>query len=337
MRRADDIPSAIVNLRLAVAEKYGANKDQIIEELGLDRVALADPQGRITVEDTMRVWEGIIRQTGYEYIGLECGTRARFQTMGTLGYVMMNSPSVAAAYEKMCTYQRLVMSVLQLTMLYDKDTVTLEGEMIVPWRDDFRYTMDFMFAGHCTVIKNFTSEEIRPIEVGLNYPTPPDLRRYHEIFGNVPITFNLEKPYLKYRKEDMELPILGVDSSLFEHFELKLEQIAEEHNQVNKATRSVKQFILDRLKAEIPRIEDASKEMAMSVRSLQQALKDEGTSFQKLLNEVRKEVSTKRLRDKQLNITEVAFLTGFSDISVFSRSFKKWTGLTPTQFQMQLS
>jgi AraC-like DNA-binding protein len=195
--------------------------------------------------------------------------------------------------------------------------------------------MDFIYSSFLALIKNCSSKEIHPIEVGFNFPSPENLGRYHEIFDSAIIKFSCENPYIIYTKTDLENEITGTDPSLFEHFDVLLKDTANEHDKINEQSRAVRSSILKRLKAEIPRAEEVARELAMSVRSLQDSLKKEGTSFQNILNNVRKEIAIKQLSRPDFNVTDVAFLTGFSDVSVFSRNFKKWTGFTPTEFQNQ--
>ena len=118
MRRVRDIPAAIIALRIAVAESFGANRLDILREANISLDIFTNPKARATVEQAMDVWQVIVRQTGRQDIGLECGLKSRFQTMGILGYVMMNSQSITQAWKKLCNYQELVLSILLQKMLY---------------------------------------------------------------------------------------------------------------------------------------------------------------------------------------------------------------------------
>lgn len=335
VRRARDIPAAIINLRIAVAESLGANRESLLRDIEISPETLANPTARISVEQAMDTWKAIIKHTGNHNIGLECGIKARFQTMGTLGYVMMNSYSILNAWKKLCTYQELVLSILLQDIIIEGKTVTFLGKMQEEWQNEFRYTVDYIYSACLTLIKSCSANEIYPLEVGFNYPQPADISRYKEIFKTASIKFSCNEPYITYQKHELENEITGTDSAIYKHFEVLLEDIAKEHDKVNAQSRAVKESIIRRLKAEIPRIDEVSRELAMSVRALQEALKKEGTTFQKILHEVRKEIAIKQLSRPGFNVTDVAFLTGFSDISVFSRNFKKWTGYTPSEFQKQ--
>jgi AraC-like DNA-binding protein len=95
----------------------------------------------------------------------------------------------------------------------------------------------------------------------------------------------------------------------------------------------VQQLLIQQLKEESPGIEIVADHLSMSVRSLQLKLKEEGTSYQKILNAVRKNLAIAYLREPKVSKGEIAQMLGFSEISVFSRTFKKWTGKSPSEYQ----
>jgi AraC-like DNA-binding protein len=195
--------------------------------------------------------------------------------------------------------------------------------------------MDFMVASSFSFVREHTTNRITPLKMGFNFEEPDNAERYRELFQPAIVEFGHPQSFLIYRESDFNDSIVNPSNELHEQFKIMLEAAISEHDNYQKYTRQVRQHIQKGLKAEIPLVEDIAAAMAMSVRSLQQHLKEEGTSYQKLLNEVRKDVSVNQLKNKNLNISDVAFLTGFSDISIFSRNFKKWTGLTPSQFQLE--
>lgn len=335
MRRANDIPASIISLRIGVAQQMGAIPREIMDEAGISEELLSNPTNRVTVDQTMKVWEAIINQTNSHDVGLLSGARIRLNSIGVLGYLMMNSDSIAKALEKLCVHQRLVNSIAFFVPSPKGSSVKYALEMKEDWSTYFRYTIDFMIAGISSVFSDLTYSNVHPQEVGFNFPTPENITTYEEFFAPAMINFNCPQAFITYSRDVLNYKIIGKNSTLFGHFEKELKAVLEEHDNQKKYTRKVRDMIQQNLLAEIPKVEDVARKIGVSTRSLQGLLKEENTTYQSLLNEVRKEVSIKHLKNKKFNITDVAFLTGFSDLSVFSRSFKKWTGLTPSQFQLQ--
>ncbi|MEC9255921.1 MAG: helix-turn-helix transcriptional regulator, partial [Pseudomonadota bacterium] len=82
-----------------------------------------------------------------------------------------------------------------------------------------------------------------------------------------------------------------------------------------------------------PSLSDAAERFHMSVRSLQRRLTDEDLSWKALLEKTRRTLVERHLALPGTTITQLAFMLGFSDVSAFSRAFKKWYGVSPTQFR----
>jgi len=80
-------------------------------------------------------------------------------------------------------------------------------------------------------------------------------------------------------------------------------------------------------------IEQVASDLFLSTRKLQRLLHFEDTSFIVLLNRIRQDLAERYIKDKNMDLTEIAFLLGFSEQSTFSRSFKRWTGISPTKYR----
>ena len=82
-----------------------------------------------------------------------------------------------------------------------------------------------------------------------------------------------------------------------------------------------------------PSLSRVARQLAMSPRTLQRQLEAEHTSFAEVLDRTRRDFADIYVRDRQLALTEVAFLLGFSEASAFTRAFQRWYGVAPSQFR----
>ena len=96
--------------------------------------------------------------------------------------------------------------------------------------------------------------------------------------------------------------------------------------------QSLKTFIAELLPDERPTIERLAPRLGMSIRTLQRRLRDWGHSFEDIVDTTRREIAMDRLARGTRSITEIAFLLGYSDLSHFTRAFRRWTGVTPSEF-----
>jgi AraC-like DNA-binding protein len=101
----------------------------------------------------------------------------------------------------------------------------------------------------------------------------------------------------------------------------------------NRLIRSVQRIVAEQLVDGSITVDLIARELGMSTRKLQRELKIEGATYQDLLNETRRELAERYVREGHSDLTEVAFILGFADLSTFSRSFKRWTGVSPSRYR----
>ena len=80
-------------------------------------------------------------------------------------------------------------------------------------------------------------------------------------------------------------------------------------------------------------LEDIASNFNISARTLQRKLKEEGFSFQQLADEARKSLAINYLKAGSYPVKEVSYMLGYNELSAFTRSFKRWTGITPALYQ----
>ncbi len=97
----------------------------------------------------------------------------------------------------------------------------------------------------------------------------------------------------------------------------------------------LQQAILTRLQKNMYQIEHIAQQLHISVRQLQRHLQQQGTTYQKRMQEVRCLLAEQYLQDPHLSLQEIALLLGYSEQSAFQRAFKQWTQHTPQQWRMQ--
>ena len=80
-------------------------------------------------------------------------------------------------------------------------------------------------------------------------------------------------------------------------------------------------------------VDDVARSLGMSKRTLARKLSDEGLDFTEVLQQQRRDLAVRYLDDPKLQISKIAWLLGFSEVSAFTHAFKRWTGKTPSQMR----
>lgn len=325
---------ASFNLIIYAAQQKGADYHALCQRVGLSPEMLQNPDTRLPISQAQKLWIEAIDMTGDAYLALHIGEMVNTISVGILAYVMMHCPTLVKALEKLCQYQDIVCDASKTSLLVKDELVLLTisepCEDLILLRHAFESTLSI----YHSAINGMLGQTVALQAVHFEYPAPShDLSPYHRVFNNASIVFNSTFSGLVFDKKYLDLPILNANPNLFSLFEIHANAILHTLKPAASLKERIKQEILHDLKGEEPTLSNIAKNLGIGIRTIQMKLKEEGVTFQQLLDDIRKNLATKHLREAQLSTTDIAYLLGYSEPSVFFRSFKKWTGQTPNVYR----
>ncbi|HEX2679263.1 MAG TPA: AraC family transcriptional regulator ligand-binding domain-containing protein, partial [Polyangiales bacterium] len=178
--------------------------------------------------------------------------------------------------------------------------------------------------------RKLTGQRLSPHEVWFRHAQPSDTREHARIFACT-LRFGAPSDALIFDASWLELPLLNANRALAD----TLDRHAQELLQKIAKTDSLADRVRKQLSVLLPdgnvSIQRVARALAMSSRTLQRRLLDEGTSLSKLTEELRIELSLRYLAEPTLGIEDVALMLGFSDSRAFRRAFKRWQGVPPAE------
>jgi len=124
------------------------------------------------------------------------------------------------------------------------------------------------------------------------------------------------------------------DASISKFFDTHLEAELSDLEDEYSLDRQVRLQVSQALSEGVPMLSDVARRLGMSGRTLQRRLSDEGYSYQTLVDESRRQLAKHLLQQTDFSLVDVAFMTGFSEQSAFTRAFKRWAGQTPRSFRI---
>jgi len=172
---------------------------------------------------------------------------------------------------------------------------------------------------------------VNPVLIHTMYSKEGDRDKLMEYF-DCPVKFEQEKCALIFHKEVLDMPIMTVNRELLSAFEDYMNEINISEKQQNKCSASVRRYIMHSLSTSNLSLETIAQKLNMSKRNLHRKLKEEGTSYQQLLDSLRMDLSRKYLKEK-IPLIEIAFLLGFESQSAFNKFFQKHFHIKPSQFR----
>lgn len=180
------------------------------------------------------------------------------------------------------------------------------------------------------MIRTGTGLEIVPTKIELVDECPQKIKEY---FGIDPVLSDVNR--LHFSLSDVHEPFITENNVMWHYLEPELRKRIEELETDESFAAKVRSLLMELIPAGNGTIEVVAKDMALSKRSLQRKLSEENTTFVKQVNHTRELMAKNFLMNSVLSTDEVAYLLGYSDMYVFMRAFRQWTGLTVKQFRIK--
>ena len=131
----------------------------------------------------------------------------------------------------------------------------------------------------------------------------------------------------------LECPLRFANPDLAAQQDAIVERYIAEHGLISEYMLRVRTYIQELLSEGAPSIEAIADKLNVTVRTLQRRLSAENSSYNRLLDTVRKQVALEEAKDPDKTAMEIAFALGFNDSGSFGRSFKRWTGQSFTDYR----
>jgi AraC-like DNA-binding protein len=305
--------------------------DAFLRSLSVDPAAVRSPDARIPLDTYLLIQDEAARFINDPYFGLHMGEFAEAGSWSILGYVMMNCQTLGEAFEKSGRYSRIIGNLIEARA--EMNINKIKAIFFTPPHapEMTRHCFDATFSSSVRMMRSLTGVHLNPREVTFIYPEPASKAEYERIFC-CPVRFGQKENTITLDFATITTPIKMANPDLLEHFEKYAQDFLAEIERTEEYSRAVTKIILSRLDDEALSIEKVAKEMAVSVRTLQNRLDAEGVIFSDLLKDIRQRLAQKYLRENY-SVEQITYLLGFSEPSVFRKAFKKWSGVTPREFR----
>lgn len=326
--------SVIAGYGLAIGkalEHRGVDSRRVFAAAGIGEGLDNDPLKRLPLDAVTRLYRACVEVTGDPYFGLTVANFIQASTMHALGFGLLASATLKDFCHRVQRYFRLVSQSAEVEIEDRGDTVYFA---FIPLPEVCPQTQDAWIALMLRMIRLLYRDDFRPLEVEFAHPVPDGGDGPYVEYFDAPARFDCRGVALILSAADMDVPLEGASPELAQFNDnLAVDYIAR----LNRAdvVANARACIIELLPSG-----DCSKgrvagAMGLSTSSLQQRLTERDTSFHELLNDIRRDLACSYLKQSGVSVTEITFLLGFTDVSNFTRAFKRWTGMSPTKFREQ--
>ncbi|MBN1210232.1 MAG: AraC family transcriptional regulator [Myxococcaceae bacterium] len=307
--------------------------DDLLERHGVDPSLLEVLDARVPHALLVDLWEQVPRRLNDAALGLHLAQTVPPGTFDLVEYCMRNSADLAACYQKLTRWQRLLHDAASYHLEREGDVARIAHRptpsLTVP-----PHAIGFILAKLLMIGQNLTGVAFSPRSVSLTYARPSDDTEHRRVFGAA-VRFSQPEAHLEFDRALLDLPIRGTDPQLAAVLDRYAQHRLAELPQAVELVDELGQRIRQALRGTVPDAATLARQMGMSTRTLSRRLHERGLTYQEVVDEARRELALRHLLNKDLKVIEVAFLLGFSEVSTFYRAFRRWTGTTPAAYRRE--
>lgn len=306
-----------------------------LTRVGISPEVLQDPSLLVEVPQFVEVMEVAARERAEDFLGLHMGERLRPQDLGVVGYAIAHAATVEHLLRTYVRY--FVVYALGVDMRLEVEdnlvswTYQLADPGIVARRQDAEMALAFIH----TVIQRGVGDEWQLMEVHFEHSKPKEVSEHRRIF-QAPVLFDKPVNALVFDKRLLDKKLKEADQRLFPALQSHLDSVLLERSEEQDLVAQVSNFIAKSLSTHVPSLAEVAEALGMPTWTLQRRLRDKGLVYSQLVTDTRRRLAEAYLKNADMPLMEVAFLLGYSEVSAFSRAFRRWMGKPPLEYRRAL-
>jgi AraC-like DNA-binding protein len=321
-----------VDAALFGARRRGVDTAPLLAAAGIPAEVLADPHARVPADRfgqlVRLLWGALDDETiGFGRVPTKPGTFA------WMSMALVHARDLRSALQRAGSFYELFPAGprIRLDERADDDLAVVEFDL-ADFDDPTRFATESLLVTWHRFASWLSGRRIELRAAELAYPPPPHALEYELVFGCA-CRFDAGRTALVVDRKILALPVLQDENSLRDFLRVAPEELMARRDYAGGTAAQVRRIVGQALPYEMPDLDAVAGRLSMSGSSLRRQLRTEGTSFQRIRDQLRRDVAVASLARGDLSIEALAAQLGFSEPSAFHRAFKRWTGATPRSYQ----
>ena len=315
---------------IAALQSRGVAVDPVLRRAGLSERDFDNRQGRISASAQNKLLEYAAEALNDSAFGLHLAQQANPREVGLLFYVGSAAKNVGDSVALYVRYCRIVNEAIRVKILEAEGGVVVELTFVGVSRRLARQNAEFGVAAAIKALREIAGRNIRPTRVSFAHASTSNRRELERFFG-CPVEFGASVDQIVLSNETLALPLITEDRHLLEALQPICDEAAKQRNTAEGTLRaSVENEVQRLLHHGSAQRETVAKKLAMSTRTLARRLADENTTYEEVVDHLRRSLALQYVREPSLSISQIAWLLGYEGSSSFNHAFLRWTGRSPS-------
>lgn len=318
-------------------EKHNLKKENFLQHFGLtDFNHINEFWPAEQIVEYWRLAEVYLQRKNLSF---EAGQAIQHSDLGLLVYALMNCKTLGEAYELSLLYEPLTGNVINSVCEIKNGLVKVTIKTNLLSDEKMRHFVEFNIAAAKTMLTQLSphgNNEVSPSfsEVHFKHKLSGELKAYEDYFS-CPVKFGRPENIIIFSEEIFLQKIEKCNSNIKDFMVKKIDEfvVSENERRDRQLSFKMKAYIRSSLGGTIPSFEEAAQSLNMSMSTFRRRLNREGTNYIELSDEVRQSAATKLLAGSLEPVDNVAAYLDYSDLSSFSRAFRRWYDCSPSEYR----
>ena len=307
----------------------------LLQMAGLSEGDIDNRQNRISALAQGKLLEFAADALADSALGLHLAKQTNPREAGLLYYVASAAENLGEALALFERYFRIVNEAVRLELRQAPKGLVAEISFIGVPRHQVQQNADFGIAIILKALREVAGRNIRPTKVAFAVVRHSDRREFESFYG-CPVEFGAPSDQLVFSNETLALPLITEDRYLLETLGPICDAAARERDTPKGTLRTMVENEVERL---LPHGKTqkriVAKTLGLSARTLSRRLADEGTTYEEVVDQLRRSLGLQYLKEPSISLSQIAWLLGYGGPTSFNHAFRRWTGRPPSTMRRE--
>jgi AraC-like DNA-binding protein len=311
---------------------HNISQKPILERAGINPRRLSKPDQREHTDQVARLFKGVQDVLDDEFMGFTANP-CKVGLFATMSELVSRCGTLGELLDKAVNFYNLVSNDIPMRFDSSGGKATFEFTMANPELDPEHFMAEFWLVIWHRFPSWYIGEPIRLQETHFTFPEPAHKSELQIMFPST-LQFNSRANRLVFDAQYLNKPLLRSDQELTQYLENAPADVMTIPGSGTLLEAQIERIISQRNTERLVfgTIHELAEELSMSPQTLHRRLKDSATSYQKIKDNLRRNLAITKLINEKLSVEQVSDAVGFSESRSFTRAFKHWTGLTPREY-----
>jgi AraC-like DNA-binding protein len=326
----------ITRLAYARAKTNGVDTQALLRKANLAPQQIDNASLRLRVSDQIQFLYLVANALQDDLFGFHLAQSPDLREFGFLYYVAASSETLGQALQKLARYTTIANEGVSLTYL-DGKNVGVTFHYVGVSRHLDRHQIEFFMTWLLRLCRQLTGVRLAPTRVRFAHRRGAQCQELFKFFGG-DVKFTAATDEMAFAPAIKNTPVVSADNYLNKLLIAYCEEALARRPARRDSFRSrVENAVVPLLPHGDAKLSAVASRLGLSQRTLARRLATEGLNFSDVLENLKVDLARRYLADKDLSISQIAWLLGYQEVSSLTHAFKRWTGRTPRQARLRMA